>query len=433
MDIKKFKEQMEAAKADIAAYKASRSGAAKAHTPANKNFAAIEKKAVSKWGVKNLNALLEVNTSEKRYKYIPESEREAVRNLKEASDVAIMCAKVFGKKVEKTAAYRDEVVPALKAFGIDSGDAGYEWIPTGVATSYLDEYNLECKVSGLFQEIKMPHSPYEYPVLSGGAVASLLGEAAAKSTKDTFTSSVVTLTAKKLSNQYLLPEELQEDSAVDVMKVIRQELIEGQEKAMEIAILEGDITSTHQHTTGINGSTPAADSPERAFKGLRKLAIAGSYKTSVGTVLNESHLRSVRKAMGKFAVNPSECAIICGPIVYNQLQDLDDVRTLDQYGPSAPVITGELAKYEGMPVIVSEHFREDTDSTGVNGGSGNTKTGLLMVNRKRHLLGIRRAVQVKVAANKTDQDAWDMVSFSRKAFVSVASEANVHLLYNITQ
>ncbi len=437
MDIKKLKETLKAAKSDIEAYKASRSGAANVQ-PSNKGSDS-EKKAVAKFGVKSLNELITVNTAARQFKHIGLDQREAVKAIKEAVDVTLMCAKVYGKPVRQTKAYHSELQPALKAFGIDSGDAGYEWIPTLISDSYMEEYNLDRKVAGLFEEIKMPSNPYRFPVMSNGAIATSLAPNTQKSTKDEFSTSYIEFDAKKIAAQFELPEELNEDSAVDVMKVIRAQLISAQEKAMEIAILEGDTAGSHQHTNtqipGLSG-TPASDSSERLFDGLRKRALAvSSLKVDAsGVVINESHLRSARKALGKYGVNPAELALICGPKGYNELQDLDDVRTLEQYGPQAPVLTGEMAKYEGIPVIVSEYLREDTDAAGVNGASGNTKSSILLVNRKRYMLGLKRAIQVKVEKYRTAFDTWDMVSFSRRAFngvLATSSETNVALIYNI--
>lgn len=444
MDTKALLKQLKDAKANLEAHKSKRLAATVATQPASTK--ALESKAVAKFGVKSFAELITINTSDRRFKSLGQDARDSVKNLKEAVDVSIMCAARFGIAVEHTKAYEEMVQPALKAFGIDSGDQGFAWIPTMVSDSYIDEYNLERKVAGLFTEIKMPSNPYVYPVLSNGAIATKLGENSAKSPSDTFNTSSITLSAVKLSNQYELPEELQEDSAVDVMKVIRQELIEGQEKAMEIAILEGDTTATHQHTnTQIPGLTgvPAAGSSERVFDGLRKRCLASALlKQDVGgNAINESYLSLARKKLGKFGVNPSELALICGVRGYNDLQQLDDVRTLEQYGPQAPVLSGELAKYEGMPVIVSEYLREDTDTTGVNGATpgNNIKASMIMVNRKRWFTGLRRAIQIKVENNRTQYDVWDMVSFSRRAFQGVltsnasnaATESSAVLLYNI--
>lgn len=455
MDTKALKAQLEALKANTKAYKAKRAEATGAPSlTETQSFEQIEKKACAKYGVKsltgskdkegfNVDGLLQINTASKKYAWMSETDKANVKNLKEAVDVTIMCAARFGKKPNQVKSYEDELQPALKALGINSGDAGFQWIPTMVADSYVEEFNLDRKVAGLFTEVKMPSNPYTYPVLSNGAIATLLGEATAKSPSDTFnTQATIMFNAVKLTNQYALPDELQEDSAPDVMKVIRMELIQGQEKAMEIAIIEGDTASTNQHAaTQIPGASGAPTSPssETVFDGLRKRALAaGAIATAAsstdspvtnanGQVVNESHLSSARKSMGKFGVNPAELAIICGPKVYNELLQLDDVRTLEQYGPQAPVLSGELAKYEGIPVVVSEYCREDLAASGVNTSGGPNSFGsLFVVNRKRWYTGMRRAIQVRVENYRTQFDVWDMVSFSRRAFQGVLLPAGTN-------
>lgn len=436
---------LKAARETVIQYKEKRLGASTSSAPQAKTFKALESKACAAWGVKSFDELITVNTADRKYRAISLEQREAVKSLKEACDVAVMCAERFKKNVKDTIAYSQSIEPALKAFGINSGEVGFEWIPTAVANSYVDEYNLERKVAALFVEIKMPSNPYKYPVLSNGAIGRKIGENTQLSPKDQFASSAITFTAVKISNQYELPEELEEDSAVDVMKVIRQELMEGQEKANEIAILEGDQTATHQHTnTQIPGAsgTPSADSAERLFMGLRKRARAGSLTVDCGAQpVDESKLSLLRQKLKKFGVNPSELALIVGVGGYQELMQLDDVRTLEQYGPQAPVLSGELAKYEGIPVIVSEWLREDTDATGINGATAgnNVKKSMILVNRKRFMCGLRRATVIKVENYRTAFDTWDMVSFKRAAFEGVlladgsnaASETSVALLFNI--
>jgi HK97 family phage major capsid protein len=443
MKSKELLKQLKDAKAALEQYKAKRSAAITAGSD-TKTFAEVERKACARFGVKSLNDLIKINTGDRRFRAIPSEDREAVKSLKEAVDVTLMVAARFKKAPQQTAAYDELVEPALKALGIVSGEVGANWVPTVISESYVEEYNLERKIAGLFTEVKMPSNPYQYPVMSNGFIATKLGENSKKGTADQFASSVITFTATKLTNQAELPEELTEDSAVDVMKLIRQQLIEGQEKAMEIAILEGDTTATHQHSnTQIPGASgvPASDSSERIFDGLRKRALAAGLKVDCGAVaVNETKLSALRQKLGKFGVNTAELALICGVRGYNELMQLDDVRTLEQYGAQAPVLSGELAKYEGIPVIVSEYLREDTDATGINGATGanNIKASMLMINRKRWFTGLRRAVQVKVEQFRTQYDVWDMVSFSRRAFQGVLAadgsnptESSVALLYNI--
>ena len=412
------------------------------------------RKALAPWGVKSLNELMGIgrdvegvskgiNTAAKKYSYLPQAKKEAVLALKEASDLAVMEGQYFGKEVKHTNAYNQMVLPILeKDFGISPGDEGATWIPTGVSTSYIDEFNLERKVAGLFQEIRMPTNPFKFPVLSDGAVATQVSAATAKSPKDVFQDSTITFDAVKLSNQYLLPEELQEDSAVDVMAVIRQELIEGTEKALEIAILNGDTDGTHMDTNSIFGAgATSADSSERFWDGLRKRGVsaASSQEDAGGDALDEADLVAARKKMGKFGVNPKDLAYICSPCGYNQLMDLPNVKTLETYGSSATILAGELGRIFGIPVIVSEYMRDDLNASGVNDGVTTDRTAILLVNRKRYMMGLRRALQIRIERNQTDRDATDMVSFSRYAFNGVleadgsnyASESSLAYIINI--
>jgi len=410
-------------------------------------------KNLKKWGVKSLNELLRVNTAEKKFAYLGNDSIAIVKQLKEDVDVCVLTEKILGIPVKDQKYFQENCEFTLKALGIESGDDGFEWIPTIVADSYIDEFNLDRKVSGLFFEVKMPSNPYKWPVLTNGAIARRVGQASAINKQVFKTDNTIQFDAEKLAGRYELPEELNEDSAPDVVKAIRQELMEGQEKAMEIAILEGDTAGTMHVLTQLPDELPtvtiasiAAATPETAFDGLRlrilnaNAVVAGQAAVNAGgAAVSETELNGARGKMGKYGVDPSQLAIIAGPKVYNQMLLLDDVRTIEQYGGQATVLTGELAKYEGMPVIVSEYLREDLAATGKNALITDATGSIIFVNRKRWFTGLRRAVQMRIERNKTEFDVLDMVSFSRKAFQAVlkvdgsnyASESSAAMVYNI--
>lgn len=422
---------------------------------------AAAQKSLAKFGCKSFEDVIKVNTADRKYSYLPKEDIERVKALKEAVDVAILTANILNMqqkrgengvelvKVSDLACFQD-LQHAVKAFGIDSGDEGFEWIPTAVSDSYIDEYNLERRVSSLFLEVKMPTDPYKWPVLTNGAVARMVGEVAALGTPQVFkTDKTITFESVKLTAQYALPEELNEDSAVDQVKVIRQEVIEGQEKAIEIAILEGDTAGTMHYASQLPDVTPGtlisalSDTPEKAFDGIRKRVLAAgasAYSDAGGNALTEAEMSEARGKMGKFGVIAKELAAIFGVKVNNQVLQLDDIRTMEQYGPNATILSGEVAKYEGYPCIVSEYMREDTSAGGKNTNGGvNNRGSLMLVNRKRWFVGVRRAIQVLVEKNRTQYDVLDLVSFSRKAFQAVlksdgsnyATESSAAMVINI--
>jgi hypothetical protein len=68
-------------------------------------------------------------------------------------------------------------------------------------------------------------------------------------------------------------------------------------------------------------------------------------------------LRGNRKKMGKYGVDPNELAHILSINEYIDLLSDTAVFTLEKYGPNATILTGELAKVDNVPVIVSEAVR----------------------------------------------------------------------------
>ena len=158
------------------------------------------KKSLSGFGVKSLNELITVNTADKKFSFLSKEEKEKVKSLKEVVDTAVLISKLFKMPVKETKYFQDEVTHVLKAFGIAPGANGFEWIPTIVADSYIDEFNLDRKVAGLFTEIKMPSNPYKWPVLSAGAIARRTGVATAINKQVFNTDKTIQFDAEKLGN-----------------------------------------------------------------------------------------------------------------------------------------------------------------------------------------------------------------------------------------
>ena len=100
----------------------------------------------------------------------------------------------------------------------------------------------------------------------------------------------------------------------------------------------------------------AASDARKAWKGLRKLALQNSANGSVvdfsaaaPTVLK---LRSMRSAMDKFGVNVRELGWVVSSKVYQQLMGLDEVSTVDKFGPQATILSGALAALDGIPTAL---------------------------------------------------------------------------------
>jgi hypothetical protein len=257
----------------------------------------------------------------------------------------------------------------------------------------------------------MASNPFQLPVQTESKKARLVGEGSA-ATDVTFGTEKLVFDAKKFMDYYILPEELNEDSAPAILELARREVVASQIRAIESAIINGDLTGTHMD------SDTTADMAEKGFKGLRKYALqSGATVSFSGGAVTKDGLNAMRKAMGKYGVNPRSLAWIFGPSVYTQAQKLDIVESLQNFGPNATVLTGALGIYNGISVLVSEYAREDLNASGVYDGTTRTMSAPLLVNLERFYLGMRRPIRVKAAMDaRPEYDRWQLVSYSRQAF-----------------
>ncbi len=300
-----------------------------------------------------------------------------------------------------------------KAMDAATSGEGSEWVPTGLSQDYIEKFRLQAKVAALFDDIAMPTNPYKLPYF-GGLDASafyLVGE----STSDSPTASPATtpatgdqtLTAKKLKARVLFSDELSEDSIVPVLPVLRNDISKAGAEALEDCILNADTTATH-----MDSDVTDSKDRRRIWNGLRDQCPSGT-KVSLST-FGITNLRSIITAMGKYGLNPADLALIVGAKGYNNLKGLTEVTTVDKYGPQATILSGELAKVDGISIITSEYIRENLNASGVYDGSTTTKSILIIVNRRGLILGTRGGVKLSFLTEAQVDQNQLIVSF-RKA------------------
>ena len=325
----------------------------------------------------------------------------------------------------------------VKAMDTETAGEGAEWVPTGLSAEVIDRVRLELKVGNLHTRLPMPTNPYQIPIVSSDPTAYLVAESTADvsnkiTASDKGTSDRI-LTAKKLGARVLFSEELSEDSIVPVLSELKNNIVVALKTGVEDCTINGDTSGTHQDSD----VTSAADA-RKAWLGYRKMAQSAA-KVDIST-FNADVLRTIRKKMGVYGVNPVNLAWVVGISGYIQMLGIKDdqnnpmVTTIDKYGPNATILTGELAKFDGSPIIVSEKVRETLNASGVYDGTTTTKTEIILVYRPGFRFGDRRKVTIKTDEDiETDQTI--LVATLRMAFAAMhdyTTEYMVGLGYNLT-
>lgn len=307
-------------------------------------------------------------------------------------------------------------VELRKALAVGNAGQGAEWIPTGFSSKVLEKIELNLRVASLFESIQMPTNPYKFPVKTSNAEGYLISE----NTTDTPTkfqastpgTDSPSFNAIKLAGRVLFSEEISEDSIINVKEFTSNELAKAISRAQEQALVNGDAgtQAAHMDNAAAIKRFSNSNNARLAFDGLRYFALnnAGSTtKDFANADPSDTLMGNIRQLAKKYGVMPSEGAWIFSVAAYlKALFTLNNIQTLEKYGPNATVLSGELFKYSGIPAIVSEYVEEDLNASGVYDGVTVDRTMILYVHRPSFMLGYRGGVSLDSALDiETDQIA----------------------------
>jgi HK97 family phage major capsid protein len=323
---------------------------------------------------------------------------------------------------------------ALRALDVDTSGEGGTWVPTGIGATMHERVRAAGKVAALFARIDLPTNPWKWPIEGSDATAYRVGEPTGdtetKVTVSTPGTVAATFDAEIFGGRVLFSRSLEADSAIAILPFTSMKLVRAFVDAEEKAIIDGDGDGTHQDSD-VGASTTDA---RTAWDGLRKRGLANaSAATTTSTVAN---LMSIRALMGKWGVNPADLAYIVGVSAYHDLYADSNLLTVDKMGPNATILNGMVGSIGGVPVIVSEHVRENVNASGVYDGITTTKTYNICVNRGEWAMGQRMALDVEVDDSiyrETFQRV--VVGFMREDFQNIGDAStndDTAIGYNVT-
>jgi predicted phage gp36 major capsid-like protein len=329
---------------------------------------------------------------------------------------------------------KDRWQASLRALDVDTAAEGGDWVPTGIGMDLHALVRAAGKVAPLFNRVDLPTNPWRWPIEGADATAYRVAEpttdTATKVTASTPGTKKAEFDAEIFGGRILFSRSVEPDSALAILPFTRGKLARAFVDAEEKAILDGDSDGTHQDTD-VTGTTDA----RTAWDGLRKKGKAETSKDALNVAATLALFRDTRKLMKKWGLNPADLAIIVPVIVYYQLLALSEVTTLEKYGQQATILNGELGRLDGVPIVVSEHGREDLAATGFYDGTTVNRTYLLIVNRGEWAMGQRMALDVEVDDSiyrETFQRV--VVAFMREDFQNIgdaSTNEDTGYLYNI--
>ena len=357
---------------------------------------------------------------------LEQSHRRYIQQVHDLNDAAYLLMETGGKGgVQKMHRFlmRKSIDEKIRKAAMDTADTA-NWVPVEMSGTLIDMIRYNLLVADLFPEEYMPTGVYDPPFLAGAASAYLLAESTdstgTKAAASVLTDGKATLTSKKLGARIILSTELTEDAVFDVLSKAREEIARAIAEAKENAIVNGDTTTPHAGADVDPGeawtATAGQADPRYAFDGIRKKYLENSLTTSLST-FSAATLSRMIADMGAYASVLGDLVWLVNSKGLHKIRVLSEFLTVDNYGPNATILKGEVGQLFGAAVVLTGKLANNQDANGVYDTSSpaDDKTTVLLVNRRTWLLGDRRKVTLKSWEDiQTDQQI--LVATERSAF-----------------
>ena len=316
----------------------------------------------------------------------------------------------FCSKFPELGARQDLVVKVLTTGGAATGA---EWIPTTFTSQLLDIIRVQNPVTNLIPHVNMPANPWVFPIMDPVGLAYRKQENV-NITESTPGTANKTWTAHVCAVYHSFSDEMDEDSIVAVAPQVRASIIRAMAEGLEMAIVNGDSNNAAH----IDDDFQTGSAPFRYYQGgingLRQFALDLGGGTGTVSALNGASaflgfqmVGDALAQMGKFGagrIGTGDIVLLVNNESWLKLLSEADspVVTVDKYGAQATIISGELGRVFGVPVMTSfgiEQRRNVLADTGMNDATGNTFSTAILFNRMNWKLGDRRDFRFETDRN----------------------------------
>lgn len=330
----------------------------------------------------------------------------------------------------------DDLRKALKAMDSTTAGAGDEYVPTNLAPQLWDDMFLSSMIVPLFTRFPMTSNPQDLPQGLGAVTWRKVGENIGTSQSNP-TTAKMTLAATQLATQQAWSYTLEEDSAIAFAPAIRARLAQSGAEQMDAFMLNADDTSSSTGNINLDDATPPADSyylQTGGQDGIRHQWIVDNtaMNSAMSATLTDAKILVAMGLMGKYAINPNKLVFITdiGTYFAGFLSTAtgapgNNVITMEKFGSQALVLTGQLAAYRGVPIVVSAS-QALTDTDGKSNVAATTKGTINIVNRDMWYSGFRRDLLIEADRDITKLQYILVSSFRQGVVAWGTRSSNTH-------
>jgi HK97 family phage prohead protease/HK97 family phage major capsid protein len=300
---------------------------------------------------------------------------------------AVILSRITGKSIQDTKFGRQ----LMEKAGAHVPSATWE---LEVSYNMENEVRRRLVVAPILRNVAMQTNVMTIPVNPEAGYATWVtnaqfGAAASAGGNATHQLKEITLNAYKVAtNEYMAYEE-EEDSLIALMPIVRDAMVRRTARAIDKAFLLGAGA----------GSDPV--------KGLASYAGVSSVTTPAATAVTMANMRALRKALGALGLDPAEVTFIVNTDTYYNLLEDTSFQTMNQVGPQATLLTGQIGQIGNSPVLVSAELPAATNGT--NLAATLTNVGAIAVYTPNFIVGNQRGLRM---------DTQELVETQRRVLVA---------------
>lgn len=315
-----------------------------------------------------------------------------------------------------------------KALATSRTGYGAEWLVTQFSRSFIEEVESELVLPGLHEIVNIPMG-VEKLDLGGGAVSSTaykisesISDESDKIPTIDHGTRKVTLDPVDIGARELASVQQHEDAALSMSDYIINRLRRAYRAGIEKAIVDGDTAGTQDSDNTLSRDI------RRLWNGYRKNTNSGN-KIDANDLLNVTTFRKALQGMGNYG-KPGETVAITNAVGYWKTVAISEVLTVDKYGTLATILSGEIGRVLGVPIIWSDLVRQDLNESGDYDGLTTDETAVHLVYRDGYVFGLKREAGIETKKDIETQQIVYVVTgradFKRKYAASETVEALIY-------
>lgn len=307
---------------------------------------------------------------------------------------------------EETEAYRRAML------AMDTAESGFgsQLIGAQYVGELWEAARRESRVFGLIESFEMTDPTAYLPVEVDIPEMLFVPESTANNSSNYTTvktgSQRVQVDAKKFLIHQMWSGEMDEDSIIPFVPFLRRQAAASIAHYSDSLVLNGDTTNAATGNINLDDADPADTKHYLAFDGIRHAALVDNTNNdndaAGGVTLQALHflrgdmIDTTRLVDWGHPANADDLVYVSDPETADRVAMIDEVLTVDKYGPQATVLTGEVLKVARHPYVVSMAMsKTEADGKVSTTGANNILGQVAAFNRRGFKTGWRRRVQVE--------------------------------------